>query len=162
NLDDPDSRRASRFVSGALVFGQQITHRVSYRLTYHKVVTNRRFDDGPAGVRFPAPFNMSDHIRGGTDTAAGAVDVETARWNTVSAGYEFERESYRSTHLDFAPPPVGQNYFANAGQNDHSVFFSDQIRLFRDRLQIGLSGRLQQFSLRAPEFAGGPSRYLGL
>ena len=53
NLDDPDSRRSSRFLSGALVWSQRINGRVSYRVSYHKVVTNRRFDDGPAGVRFP-------------------------------------------------------------------------------------------------------------
>ena len=72
NLDDPDSRRASRFLSGALVWSQQINRRVSYRVAYHKVVTNRRFDDGPAGVRFPPLSSVSDRIRGGTDTAEGA------------------------------------------------------------------------------------------
>ena len=56
NLDDPDSRRSSKFLSGALVWNQRINGRVSYRASYHKVVTNRRFDDGPAGVRFPARF----------------------------------------------------------------------------------------------------------
>jgi vitamin B12 transporter len=162
NLNDPDSRRASRFLSGALAFQQQLGPKVSYRVAYHKVVTDRHFKDGPAGVRFPPAFSTADLIRGGTDTIEARADVQAAPWNVLSGGYEFERESYRSRHLDFAPQPPGMNYFTAAGQRDHSFFFTDQLRLLHDRLQIGLSGRLQQFALRAPEFAGGPSRYVGL
>jgi vitamin B12 transporter len=162
NLDDPDSRRSSRFVSGALVWNQRINGRVAYRVAYHKVVTNRRFDDGPAGVRFPALSSVSDRIRGGTDTAEGRVDVQAARWNSFAFGYEFERESYRSRHIEFPPAPANKGYFTAAGQQDHSIFFSDQLRFASDRLQIGVSGRLQNFGLRAPEFTGGVSRYAGL
>jgi iron complex outermembrane receptor protein len=162
NLDDPDSRRASRFLAGSFAFQQQLGRRVSYRVAYNKVVTYRRFNDGPAGVRFPPAFSVADLIRGGTDTIESRVDIQAAKWNSFSAGYEFERESYRSRHLDFAPPPLGMNYFTAAGQRDNTVFFTDQFRLLRDRLQIGFAGRFQQFALRAPEFAGGLSTYLGL
>jgi iron complex outermembrane receptor protein len=162
NLNDPDNRRGSRFLSGALVWTQQLHERVHYRLQYHKVVTYRRFDDGPAGVRFPPLSSVSDRIRGGTDTVEARVDIQAARWNTFAAGYEFERESYRSRHLEFPPAPANRGYFTAAGQLDHSVFVSDQFRLAADRLQIGLSGRWQQFALRAPEFTGGISRYAGL
>jgi iron complex outermembrane receptor protein len=162
NLDDPDSRRASRFLSGALVWNQQIGRRFSYRTAYHRVVTNRRFDDGPAGVRFPPASSVSDRIRGGTDTVEARVDIEAAKWNVFTAGYEFERESYRSRHIEFPPAPATRGYFTAAGQRDQSVFFNDQFRLADNRLQIGLSGRLQTFALRAPEFAGGISRYEGI
>jgi iron complex outermembrane receptor protein len=162
DLNDPASLRASRFVSGALAYQQQLGRRVSYRAAYHKVVTDRHFNTGPGGVRFPPPFSQADLIRGGTDTVEARADIQAAKWNVFSAGYEFERESYRSRHIDFAPPPAGMNYFTAAGQLDNTVFFTDQVRLLHDRLQIGLSGRLQQFILRAPEFAGGNSRYQGL
>jgi vitamin B12 transporter len=161
-LNDPDSRRSSRFLSAALIFSQQLNPRISYRLTYHNVITRRWFDDGPAGVRFPPKFNVSDRIRGGIDTAEGRADIKLTGWNLLSAGYEFERETYDSAHVDFAPAPVGQNYFTGAGQRSHNVFFSDQSRLFHDRLQISFSGRLQNFSLRSPVFEGGASRYTGL
>jgi iron complex outermembrane receptor protein len=162
NLDDPDSRRAARFVSAALVWNQQIGRRASYRVACHKVVTNRRFDDGPAGVRFPPLSTVSDHIRGGTDTVEARLDLQPWRWNAITFGYEFERESYRSRHIEFPPAPATRGYFTAAGQRDQSVFFNDQFRLLSDRLQIGISGRLQNFALRAPEFTGGVSRYLGL
>ena len=162
NLNDPDSRRASRFLAGAVAFQQQVGRRVSYRVAYSKVVTSRRFNDGPAGARFPPAFSVADLIRGGTDTVEARADFDAARWNVFSAGYEFERESYRSRHLDIVAPPRGSNYFSAAGQLDHTAFFADQFRLLHDRLQIGLSGRLQQFTLRAPEFAGGVSRYVGV
>jgi iron complex outermembrane receptor protein len=131
-------------------------------VAYSKVITYRRFNDGPGGVRFQPAFTTGDLIRGGTDTIEARTDVQVAKWNVLSVGYEFERESYRSRHLDFAPPPVGMNYFTDAGQRDNTAFFADQFRLLKDRLQIGLSGRLQQFDLRAPEFAGGLSAYKGL
>jgi vitamin B12 transporter len=161
-LNDPDSRRSSRFLSAALVFSQQLNPRISYRLTYHSVITRRLFDDGPAGVRFQPRFNVSDQIRGGIDTAEGRADVKLTGWNLLSAGYEFERETYDSAHVDFAPPPVAQNYYTGAGQRSHSVFFSDQSRLLKDRLQISFSGRVQNFALRAPVLEGGISPYTGL
>lgn len=161
NLDDPDNRRASRFLSGALVWSQQLHPRIDYRVQYHRVITKRVFEDGPAGVRFPPIASVADRIRGGADTVEARADFRVARWNTLAAGYEFERESYRSRHYEAPPAPASRAYFTAAGQRDHSLFFSDQLRLAHDRLQIGLSGRWQQFRLRAPEFTGG-SRYLGL
>ena len=161
NLNDPDNRRASRFLSGAFVWNQQLHSRVSYRVQYHRVITKRVFEDGPAGVRFPPTSSVSDRIRGGTDTVDARADFRLAQWHTLAAGYEFERESYRSRHYEAPPAPATRAYFTAAGQRDHSLYFSDQLRLLKDRLQIGLSGRWQQFGLRAPEFTGG-SRYLGL
>jgi vitamin B12 transporter len=161
-VNDPDSRRSSRFLSAALLFSQQVNQRFSYRLTYHNVITRRWFDDGPAGVRFQPRFNVSDRIRGGTDTAEGRADVKLTGWNLLSAGYEFERETYDSAHVDFAPLPLAQNYYTGAGQRSHSVFFSDQSRLLKDRLQISFSGRLQSFMLRSPIFEGGVSRFTSL
>jgi vitamin B12 transporter len=162
NLDDPDSRRSGRFLSGALVANHRFNERISARVSYHKVITRRWFDDGPAGVRFPAAFSVSDRIRGGTDTVEGRAEIRAARWNTISAGYEFERETYRSMHVDFAPPTLAHNYDTGAGQRDHSFFFSDQLHFLQDRLQIGVAGRLQQFSLRNPTFAGGVALYQGV
>lgn len=161
-LNDPDSRRSSWFGSGALTLAQRVNGRLSYRLSYQRLITERIFNDGPAGVRLPASFSVSDRIRGGTDTVSARADVQVTRWNTLTGGYEFERESYRSRHLEFAAAPLAQPYFTAAGQYDHSVFFSNQARFLRDRLQIGVSGRLQGFALRDPEFEGGTSRYQGL
>jgi iron complex outermembrane receptor protein len=162
NLDDPDSRRASRFLSGALVWSQQLASRLSYRVSYHRVVTNRRFDDGPGGQRFQPPTPTTDGIRGGTDTVTAQADLRLTHWNTVSGGYEFERESYRSRHLEAPPAPAENAYFTAAGQRDSSLFLTDQFRLINDKLQIALSGRWQHFSLRAPVFTGGVSPYAGL
>jgi iron complex outermembrane receptor protein len=162
NVDDPDSRRASRFLSGATAFTYQLAPRVSYRLSYHKVYTKRQFDDGPAGTQFPPPFSVSDHIIGGTDTADARIDVQLAPWHVLSAGYEFERETFRSDHFDLVPAPLASNASTTAGQRDHSVFFGDQLRLMHDRLQIGVSGRMHFFDLVQPEFTGAAPVYTGV
>jgi iron complex outermembrane receptor protein len=161
-LDDPDNRRASRFLTGALVWAHQASPRVGYRVTYSRVITNRVFEDGPAGVNYQPDASVSDRIRGGTDTISAQTDLRLARWNTLVFGYEFERESYRSRHYEAPPAPASTANFAAAGQLDHSLFFSDQLRLLSDRLQVGLSGRWQHFDLRAPIFTGGNSTYTGL
>ncbi len=162
DLNDPDSSRSARFLSGAVIFNHQLTPHVSYCLSYHKVLTRRWFDDGPAGTQFPPPFSVSDRIHGGTDTVTAQTAMQLASWNQFSAGYEFERETYNSTHLDFAPASLAQDYFTAAGQKDHSVFFNDQFRLIESRLQIGISGRIQRFALPTPEFTGGASPYQGI
>jgi len=47
-------------------------------------------------------------------------------------------------------------------QASHAVFAQHQTRLFTDRLQLSLSGRIQKFDLRRPAFEGGAPSYGGI
>src|SRR5262249_27353572 len=114
------------------------------------------------GVRCARAGPVADGVGGGQDTVEAAADLRLARWTTFAAGSESERESYRGRHVESPPAPAENTYFTAAGQRDSSVFFSDQFRLAADRLQIGLSGRLQHFTLRAPEFTGNQTLYAGM
>ncbi|MEX2263893.1 MAG: TonB-dependent receptor [Bryobacteraceae bacterium] len=161
DLNNPDNRRSSRFIASSLLLSHQLSPRASYRVSYQKVVTRRQFEDGPGGVRFQPLYNTFERIRGNTDTMQARVDVPVARWSLLSAGYELERATYFDSFRDFAPAPLQQTYQADASELSHSTFVHSQNRLMGDRLQISLSGRIQRFDLRTPEFANGISPYTG-
>ena len=162
NLNDPDNRRDSGFFSGALNFTQRLNTNVSYRLNYHRVDADRSFLDGPRGVGAfgePAFTSISD-FASDIDTFTARADLRLGGANLLTAGYEFERESYGDFSSDESPnPPRGS---LDITQRSHAFFAQNQTRLFDDRLQLSLAFRLQDFDLSAPRFGGGAPRYAGL
>src|SRR5579885_3485312 len=50
--DDPDSTRAARFLSGALILTGQVSPALDYSLSYQALSSSRRYGNGPAGVSF--------------------------------------------------------------------------------------------------------------
>ncbi len=153
DLNDPDSHRASRFASTALVFSHQIAPRASWRVRYQNLITNRRYEDGPVGARFEPLYRTEDRLRGQTDTVHAGIDVSVRpRWR-VGGGYEWEREDYRSRSRDAAPVPL--RYASSAGARSHAATGYAEGSAFGDRLHLSLAGRLQHFALRQPGFDGG-------
>ena len=163
NFFDPDSRRIGTFTSTALNWNQQLTPRWNYRVSYQAMVSDRDNRNGAAGQGYQPLYNSSDVYGGRLDTAGARSDVAIARWHLLSFGYEWERESYRSTSSDLNPDLSQRvNATATAVQRSHAVYFQDQLKFFADRLQVALSGRLQHFDLSAPSFAGGDPIYAGV
>lgn len=162
NLNDPDNRRNSGFFSGALNFTQRLNEGVSYRLSYHRLDAERSFLDGPRGVGAfgePAFTSLSD-FASLIDTFQARTDLQLGRANLLTAGYEFERESYGDFSSNESPnPPRGS---LDITQRGHTFFIQNQTRLFADRLQLSLAFRRQDFALSAPRFGGGPPRYVGV
>ena len=158
NLNDPDSHRASRFLATALVFRQQLAPRLSYRVSYQNVFTNRKFEDGPAGVRFQPAFRTQDLIRGQVDTLQARADFSASPKWTMGGGYELEREDYQSRSTNAAPQPLLS--VSLAGQRSNAVLGYAEGRMWHDRLHLSLAGRVQRFDLRQPSFEGGAPPYL--
>jgi iron complex outermembrane receptor protein len=162
DLNDPDNRRSSDFFSGALNFTQRLNDSASYRMSYHRVDVNRSFLDGPLGVsRFGEPaFTLISDFAGDIDTFSTRFDLRLGGANLLTAGYEFERESYGDFSTDESPnPSLGA---LEIRQRSHAFFAQNQTRLLADRLQLSLAFRLQGFDLSTPRFRGGPPRYVGL
>src|SRR5262249_18392508 len=79
----------------------------------------------------------------------------------ITAGYEFEREAYRSFSTDQSPNPPTNS--TDLQLHTHSVFVQDQIHLADGRLQLNLGGRGQFFNLVTPTYSGSiQSPYLGI
>jgi iron complex outermembrane receptor protein len=156
NFFDPDSRREGRFVTTLVQWAQQAAPRFHYRLSYQNVDTRRDNRNGPGGQGYQPQFNSSSVFAGRIDTVQARADAVLARWNTFSAGFEWEREFYENPSRDENPDPAQQvNARASAHQRSVAVFVQDQIRLIGDKLQIGLTGRRQSFDLSQPKFEGG-------
>ncbi|MGH9943222.1 MAG: TonB-dependent receptor, partial [Pyrinomonadaceae bacterium] len=163
SANDPDAARAARFYAGALQFTQRPTEAFGYTISYHGLKADRTLRNGPAGVRADAglqPFGGSSHaeFEGRVHTLSGRTDFRLGRAHLVTAGYEFERESYANRSFVFNPAgssisiAPGSESDVSAAQRSHAFFVQDQVRLLGDRLQLSAAFRAQAFSLTQPDF----------
>jgi len=161
-LGDADYYRTARFFSSLLAVQQQVNGRLSYRVAYQALPSDRNVINGPLGTGFQPSFRTSNQFNGRIDTVRGQANYAAGPHQLFSAGYEFEREFFDSPSLDNNPHPVKQvNSRTRVSERSNTFDAQDQIRLLRDRLQISLSGRLQQFQLNQPEFLGTVPVYAG-
>jgi vitamin B12 transporter len=161
DLDDPDSRRNSHYTSGALTFSHRFNQQASYRVSYQRVSTSRRYLQGPLGIGGVQPkFTTDSSYNGTVDTFNSHGDFGIGSHQTLSAGYEYEREGYENPRTDQNPDLTKRvNAFTAIGLRSHSFFVQDQTRLAADRLQLSTAFRTQGFQLTQPVFQGAPSRY---
>ena len=80
----------------------------------------------------------------------GRVNLRLGRWNLLTAGFEFERETlFQETLTDF-----GTFGGATDRQRTFAVFGQDQLFLLDDRLQISLGMRGQFYRINAADRPG--------
>ncbi len=162
NLYDPDNKRLSGVLSSMLTWNHQVSARTGYRVSWHSLTSERDNRDGSAGYGYQPSYDSSNYFRGRYDTLNARTDLWLTRGNLLTAGYEWERESYRNHATDRNPSTASRtNALTTAQQRSHAVFVQDQARFLNDRLQVSVSGRMQHFKLFAPTFAGGAPQYRG-
>jgi vitamin B12 transporter len=159
--NDPDSSRAARFFAGAVTFAHRPFESFGYSLTYQGLATRNSFREGPSGTSpfEPAANTLNDFV-GRVHTVNARADLRLGRHNFVTAGYEFESESFNNRALAASP---SDNLSVEVTQRSHAFFIQDQLRLLDDRLQLSAAFRAQLFSLGRPRItpsAGAP--YAGL
>lgn len=161
SLNDPDNRRSSRYLTAMAAVAHALTPSAMARVAYQGVATRRDARDGPAGMRFEPAFNDLNRFDGRIDTLQSRLD-RAGRRMQITAGYEFEREAFENVSQDENPAAaVRVDARSQIRQRSHAIFAQDQLRLAGDRLQISLSGRMQDFTLERPAFAGGRAPYAG-
>jgi iron complex outermembrane receptor protein len=150
SVNDPDNRRQSRFRSALFRFEQRPTPSLGYSVSYHRLSTDRAFLDGPRGVSAfePRVATRSDYV-GTVHTLATRVDLSLGRHQLVTAGWEFESETFENGSF---PGDGSANSSVDVTQKSHSLFLQDQVRLLGGRLQVAGSLRAQLFTLDAPRF----------
>ncbi|HXA64354.1 MAG TPA: TonB-dependent receptor [Bryobacteraceae bacterium] len=149
--DNPDYTRAGRFFSGALILTGQLSPRLDYSISYQVLANSRRYGDGPAGVGFQPDGSTRSLYDGRIQTVNAHVDYRLGRHNLVSAGYEFESETYANDNA-MANDPTASSA-VNVTELSHTVFVQDQANFLGDRLQISGAVRAQYFTLDRPSFA---------
>jgi vitamin B12 transporter len=155
SLDDPDYFRTSRLASTMVAIDRQVSAPFSYRISYQDLVSNRDVVNGPLGPGFQSPFRTSSQFNGRIDTLQARVNILGGSHNLITGGYEFEREALNTPATDGNPRTASAiNSNTHAAETSNSFDVQDQIRLFQDRFQISLSGRVQMFTLNQPTFSG--------
>jgi iron complex outermembrane receptor protein len=148
--DNPDSTRAARFITAALILNGQASPALDYSLSYQLVSNGRRYGDGPAGAGFQPASNTRSLYDGRIQTADAQIHYRLDRFNLLSAGYEFESENYANDNTQQGVPAATSA--VNVTQKSQSVFAQDQAQFFGDRFQISGGFRAQYFTLDSPAF----------
>jgi iron complex outermembrane receptor protein len=149
-LDDPDSTRDARFVTGALILSGEASTALDYTLSYQLVSNGRRYGNGPAGVDYQPDGSTKSIYDGRIQTVDAQVHYRLGSFNLLSGGYEFERENYSNDNTDQSNPASASG--TNVTELSESFFVQDQARFFGDRLQISGAFRAQFFMLDTPVF----------
>jgi outer membrane receptor protein involved in Fe transport len=147
--DNPDSTRAARFVSAALILNGEASPSLDYSVSYQLVSNGRRYGDGPAGVDYQ-PSSSTRSLYDGRIQTTDAQFHYHFGFNLLSGGYEFENESYANDNSQQYVPAAANA--TNVTQKSNSVFAQDQAQFLGGRLQISGAFRAQFFTLDAPSF----------
>jgi iron complex outermembrane receptor protein len=149
--DDPDSTRAARFLTGALILTGQPAAKLDYSISYQAEANSRRYGNGPAGA---GPYQPDSSTRslydGRIQTVNAHLNYHPWQNNLFTAGYEFESENYANDNSQQFEPEAASG--VNVTQLSHTVFAQDQARFFNDQLQISGAVRAQFFTLDTPIF----------
>lgn len=148
--DDPDSTRAARFVSAALILNGEASPSLDYSASYQLVSNGRRYGNGPTGVDYQPDGSTRSLYDGHIQTVDAQFHYRLGAFNLLSGGYEFETETYAN---DNTQSNLLSAYNAViVTQRSNSVFVQDQMRFLGDRLQISGAFRAQFFALDSPIF----------
>ena len=160
-VNDPDSLREANFFDGALTFTQRPSEAFGYTISYQGLATNRSSINGPLGVGFqPFGGTTRSDFDGRIHILNARADLRAGRVNYITAGYEFEDESFHNPSFQVNP---ADNSDVNVAQRSHAFFAQDQLRFFDDRLQIAAAFRAQLFRLQQPVFTPATSApYTGI
>lgn len=148
DANDPDRRQDSRSFNGQIVVNQIIHSKFVISGHYQGLTTRRLNNNGLLGAGFQsASTSLYD---GKVHTGNIRFNWSPVRENTLTAGYEFESESFFN---DGRTPSGTANYFTRAGQKSHTFYVQDLVSLLDGDLQLAGGFRVQQFSLKRPEFS---------
>jgi len=147
SANDPDFRREARFFSGMVTLAQRLNDVFGYSVNYQGLATDRAFRDGPGGISFEPLGNTRTDYDGRLHTVNARADIRLGRSQLVTAGYEFESESYLNRSFQVRP---ADNSSVDVTQRSQSFFVQDQLRLLDGRLFLSAAFRTQLFSLNQP------------
>jgi iron complex outermembrane receptor protein len=150
DANDPDNLRKANFFDGAITFTQRPTEAFGYTISYQGLVTNRSGIKGPLGTGFqPFGGTTRSDFDARIHTLNARVDLRAGRVNYITAGYEFENESFANPSFQVNP---ADNSDVDVAQRSHAFFVQDQLRFLDDRFQIAGAFRAQLFRLQQPVF----------
>ena len=151
--DDTDSRRSSTFFTTAVKLQHDIGNNINLQAAYQRLNTNRIFRNGPGGGGFQPTASTLTNPGGYIDNIDLRAGIRVSKIYQVSVGYEFEKEFFNDRQNNGLPAPRTILVDGKVRQTANAAFIQNQFSLFRDRLLVSASGRVQSFNLKRPEFA---------
>ncbi|MEQ1646853.1 MAG: hypothetical protein ABL959_25585, partial [Pyrinomonadaceae bacterium] len=148
DANDPDRRQDSRFFNGQFVVNQIINDKFLISGYYQGLTTKRTNNNGPLGAGFQS--SSTSLFDGTVHTGNVHFNWTPVSENTLTAGYEFESESFLN---DGKTPSGTANFFTKGGQKSNTFYMQDLVSLLDGDLQFAGGFRVQQFSLNKPEFS---------
>ncbi len=148
DANDPDRRQDSRFFNGQFVVNQVVNSKFLISGYYQGLTTKRTNNNGPLGAGFQS--SSTSLFDGTIHTGNIHFNWTPVRENTLTAGYEFESESFLN---DGKTPSGTANFFTKAGQKSNTFYAQNLVSLFNGDLQLAGGFRVQRFCLNRPEFS---------
>lgn len=156
DVDDPDAFQRSRFFSGHANVTQQLGKSVVLSGYYHLVDTRRRNDDGLLGPGFQS--ESTSIFTGRIDTVNAKLTWAANGSNTITGGYEFERERFGNEGI--TPSGTG-DFFTRADQSSDTIFVQAISQPLGGALQLTGGVRYQRYRLGQPTFSLNNSPFQG-
>lgn len=156
DTNNPDQGRRNRLFVGSVRLKQSVSELFSYTVAYQHVNSRRRNYNGaavdPAAASFfPfGDFEFNSTNNGSTDTFDARANFRLGRSNLLTAGMEYERESFFQESI----PSFSLLNGTTDRQRTFAIFGQDQIYLFDERLQISLGVRGQFYRISADDRPG--------
>ncbi len=155
--DDPDRTQDSDFFIGQIVVNHAFTDKFDLQAYYSGLKTDRTNDNGFLGVGFQSASTSAYY--GQIHTANARIRWTPNGANTLTFGYEFEKEKFRND--GFTPDGFG-DFFTRAGQSSNTIYVNDLVSLHDGRFQLSGGFRAQFFSLDDPQFSENNAPYSDL
>ena len=145
DTNDPDDVQRNRFFNGQIA----ADHIINSELVlsgYYQGLTTRRSNDSVV-VSFGTTTSV---FEGDIHTGNAHLTWTPIRENTLTSGYEFERESFGNQGITLMGT---DDFFTHARQQSHTFYAQDLVSLAEGRLQLAGGFRVQKFSLADPRFS---------
>ncbi|HEX8846836.1 MAG TPA: TonB-dependent receptor [Pyrinomonadaceae bacterium] len=156
DTNNPDEGRRNRLLTASVRLSQRVNELFSYTVAYQRVSTHRRNYNGPAidpryASLFPfGDFEFNSTNSGSTDTLDARANFRMGRANLLTAGMEYERESFFQENI----PSFSLLNSTTDRQRTFAIFGQDQIFLLDGRLQISVGVRGQFYRISAADRPG--------
>lgn len=148
DANDPDNLQRSRSFVGQISVNQIISNNATLSGYYQGLSTRRQNDNGIQGVGFQSA--STSIFEGRIDTVNAKLNLVAGERNTLTAGYEFERETFGN---EGRTPSGSGNFFTDAGQRSNTLFLQNLTSLHDGRLQLAGGFRVQRYNLGRPAFS---------
>lgn len=156
DFNNPDQGRRNRLFVGSVRLTQHYNQLFSYTVAYQHVTTRRRNYDGPlVDPRFAAfvpfgDFEFNNTNNGSTDTLDARANFQLGRFNLLTAGLEFERETLFQEFL----PSFSTVNGTTDRQRTLAVFAQHQFIALDGSLRVSVGIRGQLYRIRAADRPG--------